>query len=306
MRSGRVSRGSLDDMRAFARVATLRSFTKAAVDLGVSTSALSHTVRRLENELSVRLLQRNSRSVAPTAAGRGLLEVLERTLPEIELSVAQLGRDGNRISGSVRITATRESYDAVLRPALKTFGDRYPGASIEIMFDSQFQDIIEGGFDAGIRLGEQIEQDMIALKLGPDMRMAVVASPDYTPRSAVRDPEDLVNERCIGYRVRNGGPLLPWTFAQGGRQLQVRIEAALVVNEMSAAVDAALHGFGIAYALQSSVAPFVKSGRLSLLLEGWTPSFPGFFLYHPSRRQTPPVLAALIDVLREQRPLQLS
>jgi len=294
--------GKLDDMRAFAAVARTRSFTRAAAELGVSTSALSHTIKRLEAQLDTRLLQRNSRIVAPTAAGEQLLHVLVPALADIDEAVEELGRQRDRIVGSVRITTAREGYEAVLRPALETFYARHPHAVVEVMFDPKFDDIIAGRFDAGIRLGEQIEQDMIALRLGPDVKMVVVASPDYlAKRGTPGGPEDLVDHRCVGYRVRTGGPVLPWSLEQDGRRLQVKIAAALIVNEMSAAVDAAAAGLGLAHVLEASAAEHLESGRLVRLMPQWTQSMAGFFLYYPSRRQNPPVLAALIETLRKLR-----
>jgi DNA-binding transcriptional LysR family regulator len=293
-------RGKLDDLRAFATVARTRNFTRAAAELEVSTSALSHTIKRLEGQLDTRLLQRNSRSVAPTAAGEQLLHVLSAALADIDDAVEELGRQRDRVVGNVRITTAREGYDAVLRPVLETFHARHPDAVVEVMFDPKFDDIIAGRFDAGIRLGEQIEQDMIALRVGPDVKMVVVASPDYlAKRGPPEGPEDLMDHRCVGYRVRTGGPVLPWSFEQDGRKLQVKIAAALIVNEMSAAVDAAVAGWGLAYVLEASVAKHLKRGRLVHLMPQWTQSMPGFFFYYPSRRQNPPVLAALIETLRQ-------
>lgn len=296
-----IRRGSLDDMRAFAMVARARSFTRAAAGLGVSTSALSHTIKRLETQLDTRLLQRNTRSVAPTEAGGQLLQTLEHALADIDGVVDDLGRQRDRVAGTVRITTALDGYELVLRPALAAFAERHPRATVEVMLDTRFQDIIAGQFDAGIRLGELVEQDMIALRLSPELRRAAIASPAYLEKHGTPvSPEALVEHRCIGFRVRTDGPVLPWPFERNGRQFQVKIEPFLVFNEAQVAVNAAADCLGICHVLEHTAARQLREGTVVRILDDWTQSFPGYFLYYPSRRQTPPVLAALIEMLKDR------
>jgi DNA-binding transcriptional LysR family regulator len=205
------------------------------------------------------------------------------------------------VAGTVRITATRQAYEAVIRPVLAEFGASHPQAKIEMMIDYEFRDIIADRLDAGIRIGEKLEQDMIAVSVSAALRMAVVASPGYlASHPAPEAPQELGRHRCISYRMRVGGRLIPWEFERDGRDLEVRIEGPLTVNEPELAVEAALDGLGLAYVLEDRAAPFLADGRLVRLLGDWTPPFPGFFLYYPSRRQVPPPLAALIAILRRQ------
>ncbi len=292
----------LDDLMAFAAVAEARSFRRAAAGLGVSTSALSHTLKRLETRLGVRLLQRNSRSVAPSEAGERLLRTLSPALADIGGALDQLGRARGEVAGTVRITATRQAYEAVIRPVLAVFLERHPRAAVEVLIEYEFRDIIAGRFDAGIRIGEKLEGDMIALAVSPPLRMAVIASPLYLAAHAPpKTPPDLNDHRCIGYRMRADGSDIAWEFKRDDREVEVRPAAAVTVNEPEIALDAALDGLGLAYVLEDRAAPFLADGRLVRLLDDWSPQFPGFFLYHPSRRQMRPVLAALIAILREWR-----
>jgi DNA-binding transcriptional LysR family regulator len=296
-----MQRGDLDDLSAFAAVARERSFTRAAAGLGLSTSALSYRIKRLEDRLGVRLLQRNSRSVATTDAGERLLHTLAPALEDIGEALDDLGRQRDSVSGTVRITATRQAYEAVIRPILPGFGASHPQATIEVLINYEFRDIIADRLDAGIRIGEKLEQDMIALSVSPELRMAVVASPDYLlAHPAPEAPQQLGEHRCINYRLRAAGNMMPWEFERDGRDLQVKVEGPLTVNDPELAVDAALDGLGLAYVLESRAAPFLADGRLVRLLADWTAPFPGFFLYYPSRRQIPPTLAALIAMLRHR------
>ena len=227
-----TAQGSLDDLAAFAAVARARSFTRGAAELGLSTSMLSYTMKRLEARLGFRLLQRNSRSVAPTEAGERLLETLVPALASIDGALDDLGRARGRISGAVRITATRQAYEAVIRPVLPAFGAAHPDASIEVFIEYEFRDIIADQFHAGIRIGEKLEQDMIALSVSPELRMAVAASPDYlAEHAAPHSPKDLEQHRCIGYRMRAHGALVPWWFAKDGREVEAKVEGPLVFNE---------------------------------------------------------------------------
>lgn len=297
-----VMHGSLDDLAAFAAIARARSFTRAAAELGLSTSMLSYTIKRLEARLGIRLLQRNSRSVAATDAGERLLQTLGPALEGIHGALDALGRTRDGVSGTVRLTATRQAYEAVIRPVLAEFGANHPDAVIEVLIDYGFRDIITDRFDAGIRLGEKLQQDMIALSVGPELRMAVVAAPSYLARHpAPRAPKDLSRHRCIGYRMRADGGLMPWWFAQDGHEVDVKIDGPLVVNEPELALDAALDGLGLAYVLEHEAEPHIEAGKLVRLLDDWTPAFPGFFLYYPSRAQMRPALTALISMLKRHR-----
>jgi len=292
-------RGSLDDLAAFAVVARVRSFTRGAAELGTSTSNLSHTIRRLEARLGYRLLQRNSRSVAATEAGEDLLATLGPALETIAgaLDTLEQGRGG--VSGTLRLTMTRQAYDAVVQPVLARFTRAHPQAIVEVLIDYAYRDIVADRFDAGIRLGEKLEQDMIALKDGPDLRMAVVATPAYLAGSGpVGHPSDLTRHRCINYRMVSTGVLYAWEFEREGQVLEVRTPGPLTFNEPELMLQAALDGLGVGYLLDHEVAPCLADGRLIQLLPDWTPPFPGFHLYYSSRRQMRPVLAAFIEAVR--------
>lgn len=294
-----MARASLDDLAAFAAVTRMQSFTRAAAALGTSTSNLSHTIRRLETRLGYRLLQRNSRSVSPTEAGGTLLETLVPALESIggALDALELVRD--RVSGTLRITATRPAYDAVIRPLLPAFTAAHPDATVEVLIDYAYRDIVADRFDAGIRLGEKLEQDMIALKVGPNLRMAVVATPDYLERSSpITHPSDLTRHRCINYRMVGAGTIYAWEFERDGQALDVSVSGPLTFNEPALMLEAALDGLGIGYLLDHEAAPHLENGRLIRLLADWTPPFPGFHLYYSSRRQMRPVLAAFIEAVR--------
>jgi DNA-binding transcriptional LysR family regulator len=296
-----MERGVLDDLAAFAAVARARSFTRAAPELGLSTSALSYTIKKLETRLGARLLQRNSRNVSVTRAGERLLQTLGPALADIGDALDDLGRERSSVRGAVRLTMTRQAFEAVIRPALAEFSESHPEATLEVLIEYDLRDIIAGRLDAGIRIGEKLEQDMIAMRVSPEIRMAVVASPAFLAgQSALESPRDLNDRRSIGYRMRADGGLLPWDFERDGRQLQVTVGGPLVVNEPEVALDAALDGLGYAYVMEERARPYLSDGRLVRLLEEWTPPFPGFFLYHASRRQTPPALAALINLLRKR------
>ncbi len=294
-----MPRASLDDLSAFAVVAGLRSFTRAAAVLGTSTSNLSHTIRRLEARLGYRLLQRNSRSVAATELGETLLVTLRPALEGIDGALEALERGRDTVSGTLRLTATRQAYEAVIRPVLPVFTADHPDATIEVLIDYAYRDIVADQFDAGIRLGEKLEQDMIALKLGPELRMAVVATPDYLARSGpITRPADLTQHRCINYRMTGAGTIYAWEFEREGQVLDVKVSGPLTFNEPELMLEAALDGLGVGYLLDHEVASYIDDGRLIRLLDDWTPPFPGFHLYYSSRRQMRPVLAAFIQAVR--------
>jgi DNA-binding transcriptional LysR family regulator len=291
----------LDDLAAFAAVARERSFTRAAAVRGTSTSNLSHTISRLERALGTRLLQRNSRSVSTTEAGEDLLKLLVPALDTIEAGLDHLDQARASVSGTLRITATRQAYLSIIRPILPSFTAAHPQATIEVITEYAYRDVVNDRFDAGIRLGEKLEKDMIALKVGPDLRMAVVASPAYLKNAGRIDhPRDLTRERCLNYRMPSAGTLYAWEFERDGQALDVQVSGPLVFNDPDLMLDAALASLGIGYLLDHDVAPFVADGRLLRLLEGWTPPFPGFHLYYPSRRHMRPILAAFIKALRER------
>jgi DNA-binding transcriptional LysR family regulator len=296
-----TTRAGLDDLAAFAAVAHAESFTRAAAALGTSTSNLSHTIRRLEARLGCRLLQRNSRGVSVTEAGETLLAALGPALDSIDLALDTLERGRDRATGTLRLTATRQAYDAVIRPVLPAFTAAHPNATVEVLIDYSYRDVIADRFDAGIRLGEKLERDMIALKVGPELSMAVAATPDYLARSEPIDhPADLTRHRCINYRMVAAGTLYAWEFERDGQALEVRVSGPLTFNEPELMLDAALDGLGIGYLLNHEIAPYVAEGRLVRLLADWTPAFPGFHLYYPSRRHMRPVLAAFIRALRRR------
>lgn len=293
-----MQKRNLDDLAAFVAVARTRSFTKAAPELGLSVSALSYAIKGLERRLDVRLLQRNSRSVAPTTAGARLLETLQPAFDDVARALQDLARDRGAVVGIVRLTMTRQAYEAVIRPVLAAFAAQYPAAQIEVLIEYEFRDIIAASLDAGIRMGEKLERDMIGRQVGPDLRMAVVASPDYlADRPPPDEPADLRNHSCVRYRMRPNGFVVPWEFEHEGRTFAVDVAGPLTVNEPELAIDAALDGLGLAYVLEDRVVSHIETGRLVRLLETWTESFPGFVLYYPSRRQMQPTLAALIALL---------
>ena len=295
-----MARPSLDDIASFAAVARARSFTRAAAALGTSTSNLSHTIRRLEARLGTRLLQRNSRSVSPTEAGATLLQTLGPALESIEGALDALDRGRGGVAGTLRLTMTRQAYDAVVRPVLPAFIAAHPDATVEVLIDYACRDIVAEGLDGGIRLGEKLEQDMIALKAGPELSMAVVASPEYLARSVPIDaPDDLTRHRCINYRMVGAGTIYAWEFERNGQQLEVRVSGPLTFTEPGLMLQAALDGLGVAYLLDHEVAPHIRSGHLVRMLLDWTPPFPGFHLYYASRRQMRPVLSAFIEAIRE-------
>ena len=294
-----MRREDLVDLAAFAAVAEERSFTRAAAKLGTSQSALSHTIRRLEGRLGVRLLTRSTRSVAPTEAGERLLRTLGPALDEIDAGLAQLGALREKPAGTIRISASVHAARSILWPKLSALLPDYTDIHVEISVDAGFVDIVAERFDAGVRLGEQVAKDMIAVRIGPELRMAAVAAPAYFARRAPpRTPQDLAGHDCINLRLRTLGGLYAWEFEKGGRELRVRVEGQLVFNDVDLILAAALDGFGIAYLPDDHVAEAVAEGRLVRVLEDWCPPFPGFHLYYPSRRQQSPAFALMVEALR--------
>ena len=288
-----------DDMAAFLAVADERSFTRAAAKLGMSPSALSHLVKGLESKLGLRLLARTTRSVAPTQAGEALLETIRPALASITAELSRLGGLRDRLAGSVRITTFKYAAASVIWPALPAFAAAYPDVKLEVTVDEGLTDIVAARYDAGIRFGEQLAKDMVAVRVGPDLRAAVVATPEYFARHpAPKTPQELDRHRCLNYRLATSGGLLPWEFERGGRRLQVRVEGPLICNDGDLITAAVLAGQGIGYTLEAQVAVHLAAGRLVRVLEAWSPLFPGCYLYYPSRRQATPALAAFVEVLR--------
>jgi DNA-binding transcriptional LysR family regulator len=295
-----MRREALVDLNAFLAVAGERSFTRAAAQLGTSQSALSHAVRRLEARLGVRLLARTTRSVSPTEAGDRLLRTLGPAFDEIDAELAGLAELRDKPAGNIRITTGDHAAETILWPALAKLLPDYPEIRVELVLDIGFTDIIAQRFDAGVRLGEQVAKDMIAVRIGPDMRMAVVAAPAYLARTKTppRTPQDLADHDCINLRLPTLGGLYAWEFEKGGRELRVRVEGQLVFNDVRLIHRAAIDGFGLAFLFEDQVAPDLAAGRLVRLLEDWCDPFPGYHLYYPSRRQQSPAFALLVEALR--------
>jgi DNA-binding transcriptional LysR family regulator len=297
-----MARENINDLVAFLAVARERSFTRAAARLGVSQSALSHTIRALEERLGLRLLTRTTRSVAPTDAGERLLRTIGPRLDEIDSELTALSALRDKPSGTLRITAGEHAADTVLLPALKKIVPAYPDIQIEVIVDYGLTDIVAERFDAGIRLGEQLAKDMIAVRIGPDMRMAVVAAPSYfetRPKPMV--PQDLTGHACIGLRMPTHGGLFVWEFEKRGREVNVRVEGPLVFNNFKLRLEAALAGLGLAYMPEDRAEEHVARGQLVRVLEDWCAPFAGYHLYYPSRRQPTPAFAVLVEALRQSR-----
>jgi DNA-binding transcriptional LysR family regulator len=287
------------DLAAFLAVARERSFTRAAARLGVSPSALSHTVRRLEERLGVRLLTRTTRSVAPTEAGERLLATVGPHFEEIEAELSALSELRTRPAGTIRITTGEHAAETILWPAVAKLLPSYPEIHVELSLDSGLADIVAGRFDAGVRLGEQVAKDMVAMPVGPELRMACVGAPAYFDRMPRPEtPQDLAGHDCINLRFATSGGLYAWEFEQGGRALNVRVEGQLIFNSPRMILHAALAGFGLAFLPEDQVNSAIAEGRLVRVLEDWTPPFPGYHLYYPSRRQHSPAFALLLEALR--------
>ena len=290
---------NFNDLLSFMVVARERSFTRAAAQLGVSQSALSHAMRNLEARLEVRLLTRTTRSVAPTEAGEQLFMRLSPHLLEIEQELTALRDTRDRPAGNIRLTAGEHAMSAVLWPVLKPFMAQYPDINVEVTVDNGLTDIVDGRFDAGVRLGEQVAKDMIAVRIAPDMRMAVVGSAEYLQRFGIpKTPEQLDQHRCINMRLPTRGGLYAWEFERDGRELRVRVDGQLILNSLPQRIDAAENGLGLAYVPQDAVQDALAKGRLVGVLEAWCPAFTGYHLYYPSRRQHTTAFALLIAALR--------
>jgi DNA-binding transcriptional LysR family regulator len=294
-----MPRENFKDLLAFLTVARERNFTRAAARLGVSQSALSHAVRGLEARLGLRLLTRTTRSVAPTEAGERLLRTVGPRFEEIDADLAALSELREKPAGTIRITAGEHAAVAILWPALARLLPDYPEIKVEVVVDYGLTDIVAERFDAGVRLGEQVAKDMVAVRIGPDMRMAVVGAPSYfAGRPRPRTPQELTAHACVNLRLPTHGGIYAWEFEQGGRELKVRVEGQLAFNNVALRLNAVLAGFGLAYLPEDQVQTYVANGRLIRVLADWCPPFPGYHLYYPSRRQHTPAFALLVEALR--------
>jgi DNA-binding transcriptional LysR family regulator len=297
-----MQRENFNDILAFLAVARERSFTRAAAKLGVSQSALSHTINGLEARLGLRLLTRTTRSVSPTEAGERLLGTVGHRFEEIEAELDALSELREKPAGTIRITTTDYAADTILWPKLAKFLPQYPDIKVEITVDYGLTDIVAQRYDAGVRSGEQVAKDMIAVRIGPDICMAVVGAPSYfAKRSPPKKPQDLTDHNCINLCLPTHGGLYAWEFEKGGRELKVRVDGQLVLNGTTQMLNAALAGFGLAYVPEDLAEPHVAAGRLKRVLEDWCPPFLGYHLYYPSRRHSSPAFALLVDALRYKR-----
>lgn len=296
-----MKRDELGDLSAFLAVVEAGSFTRAAARLGTSQSALSHTVQRLETRLGVRLLNRTTRRVAPTEAGEKLADALRPGFDGISAAIDALQGQRDRPGGTVRITTSAHAAETLLWPVISDLLPDHPDLKIELNVESRFTDIISERFDAGVRLGESLEADMIALRIGPPLRMALVAAPDFVARHGLpQHPQDLTRHACINLRFQTMGNLYAWEFEKDGRALTVRVDGPLTFNTAPLCRAAALEGHGWAFLPDDHLTPDIASGRLIRALPDWCPPFAGYHLYYPSRRQLSPALALLVDRLRQR------
>jgi DNA-binding transcriptional LysR family regulator len=296
-----MTRAPLADLNAFVAVARERSFTRAAAHLGVSASALSQTIRGLEERLGMRLLTRTTRSVALTDAGERLIATVGPHLEGIETGLAALSDLRDKPAGRIRITAVDHAAETILWPALSKFLSDYPDVHVELTVDNTLRDIVSERFDAGIRMGERVARDMIAVRIGPDIRMAAVATAAYfASRGKPKTPRDLAAHNCINLRMPTLGGVYAWEFEKKSREIAVRVEGQLTVNDIAVIKQAALNGMGVAFMPEDIAQPHIDAGELDRVLADWTPPFSGYHLYYPSRRQQSPAFAALVDALRHR------
>lgn len=294
-----MQRRAFNDLYAFTAVATERSFTRAAARLGISQSTLSQTIRNLEESLNVRLLTRSTRSVSLTEAGEQLMATLGPGFAQMETALESLGDLTGRPRGRIRISAAEHSAVSVLQPALAPFLARYPEIQIEIATDMALVDIVADGFDAGVRLGDMLAQDMIGMRIGPDVQFCIVAAPEYLDaRPALMTPQDLTAHRCIMTRMPTRGDILTWRLTKGDQETRVKIEGPLIVSTITLRIQAALDGMGMIFLPFDQVAAHVEAGRLCPVLREWWPTYEGYHLYYPSRRQPTPAFRLLLDALR--------
>ena len=285
----------------FRIVAEEKSFTKAAARIGVAQSTLSYAIRQLETNMGIRLLTRTTRNVATTPAGERLLQTITPRMAEIEDEIAALSTFRDTPTGTIRLTLSDHALESVVWPKLKPVLKAYPDINVELILDSTFRNIVEDGFDAGVRLGESVEKDMIAMRIGPDWRLVAVASPGYLDEHGLPDhPQDLVGHACINMRHETAGGLYAWEFEKDGQELRVRVSGQLTFNNSYAMIDAAVSGYGIAYVPENIVEPHIASGALVQVLDDWSQFFDGYFLYYPSRRQNLPAFKVIVDALRHR------
>ncbi|WP_026617562.1 LysR family transcriptional regulator [Ensifer aridi] len=294
-----MKRDEFTEIRAFLEVARERSFTRAAAKLGVTRSALSHTVSALEARLGLRLLSRTTRDVAPTVAGERLMESIQAHFESIAAGVNAISALRDNPAGQVRIVCPDDAVELVFRRRLPTFLQDFPEVEVEIIVDNGFTNIVERQFDAGVRLGEAVARDMVAVRLGPDVSYSVVASPDYLARCTPPSiPQELTGHNCINLRLPTSGGLYAWEFERDGREFSVRVEGQLILSNIGPAIDAALDGIGLAYVPTDLIQPYVDDRRLERLLLDWCPTFQGYHLYYPSRRNASPAFSALVEAFR--------
>ncbi len=296
-----MARENFNELLLFLAVAEERSFTRAAARLGMAQSTLSHAVRQLEERLGLRLLTRTTRSVATTEAGERLRLSMGPRIREIESEIEALTAYRDRPAGTVRITLSDHAMESVVWPRLAPVLRAYPEIRLELSIDNGFRNIVEDGFDAGIRLGESVEKDMVAVRIGPDWRLVAVGSPAYfAARGVPENPHRLVDHLCINRRQARTGGLYAWEFEKDGEEMRVRVEGQLTLNDSKSMVAAAIDGYGIAYVPESEVAEAVATGRLQVVLNDWSPAFSGYYLYYPSRRQQLPAFSVLLEALRHR------
>jgi DNA-binding transcriptional LysR family regulator len=290
-------RNDLSQLAAFAVVAQERSFTRAAARLGISQSALSHSMSGLERRLGIQLLARTTRSVSPTAVGRTLLEDLTPALERVEQSLAEARKLRDRPMGRIRLVIPRSAALTVLLPKLSRFANKYPEVVLEVTTSNDPVDVVAGEFDAGIQIGEYIQRDMIAMRVSDDLRLAVVGSPDYFKSHEIpRTPHDLKDHPCIGFRFSTG--VYRWEFEKGRKSVTISPQGPVTFDDSELVIQAVLKGVGIGMALEPSLSDMIAKGRLIQILRDWCPTFPGYFLYYPSRRNQPAALAALVNTLQ--------
>ena len=296
-----MARANFNDLLWFLAVAEERSFTRAAAKLGIAQSTLSHAVKQLEERIGLRLLMRTTRSVATTEAGERLRQSMAPRISEIEADIDALMAYRDKPAGTVRITLSDHAMESVVWPRLSLVLAEYPDIKLELSIDNSFRNIVKDGFDAGVRLGESLEKDMVAVRISPDWRLVAVGSPAYfETHPAPRTPQELMQHNCMNRRLETLGGLYAWEFEKGGEEIRVRVDGQLTVNSSRAMIDAALQGRGIAYVPESLVEQHIADGRLQIVLDDWSPKFAGYYLYYPSRRQHLPAFSVIVEALRER------
>lgn len=296
-----MARANFNDLLWFLAVAEERSFTKAAAKLGIAQSTLSHAVKQLEARMGLRLLTRTTRSVAPTEAGERLRQSMAPRISEIEADIDALMAYRDKPAGTVRITLSDHAMESVVWPRLLPLLAEYPDIKLELSIDNSFRNIVKDGFDAGVRLGESLEKDMVAVRISADWRLVAVGSPDYFKAHSIpRLPRELMQHDCINRRLDTLGGLYAWEFEKDGEEVRVRVEGQLTVNSSRTMIEAALEGRGIAYVPESQVDQLVADNRLQIVLDDWSPKFAGYYLYYPSRQQHLPAFSVIVEALRER------